>query len=88
MSEDNNAGNDNKATPTKKKSGQASKPNFIVEKFGEFKSEFNKIVWPSRPTLVKQSFTVIVISLLFGAYISGLDIVLGRLFSMFIGLFN
>ncbi|MDR2648389.1 MAG: preprotein translocase subunit SecE [Clostridiales bacterium] len=49
----------------------------------EYTSEFKKIVWPSREELIKQTVTVIVISLLFGLYVSILDGALGFLYSQF-----
>lgn len=42
-------------------------------KMNEFKGEFRKIIWPSRKDLIKQTFTVIVASLLIGVIILGLD---------------
>jgi len=51
-----------------------------------YRAEFMKIVWPSKPTLVKHTITVIVVSLLFGAYIALTDGILTILFSRFVGL--
>lgn len=44
--------------------------------FGNLKGEFKKIVWPSRQELGKQTLVVIVISLLMGVIIFGMDSVL------------
>ena len=49
----------------------------------EFTSEFKKIVWPSRQELMKETVVVIVVSLLFGLYITVLDGVFGFLYSQF-----
>jgi len=49
----------------------------------EFTSEFKKIVWPSRQELLKETIVVIVVSLLFGLYITVLDGVFGFLYSQF-----
>lgn len=38
-------------------------------------SEFKRIVWPSRQEVIKQTITVIVISIILGLIIWGLDIV-------------
>ena len=46
---------------------------FIKKKYGEFKGEFTKIIWPSRQDLVKESVTVIITSLIFGAVICAMD---------------
>ncbi|MCL2351848.1 MAG: preprotein translocase subunit SecE [Firmicutes bacterium] len=57
-----------------------------VAKFAEYKSEFKKIVWPSRAELIRQSATVIVVSLIFGLYIAAVDGVLGTAFNQFVKL--
>ena len=49
-------------------------------------AEFKKIVWPSRPTLIKHTLTVIIVSLIFGAYIALTDGILTVLFGRFVGL--
>lgn len=41
--------------------------------FKGLKGEFKKIVWPDRKTLTKQTVTVIVLSLVIGALIAGID---------------
>lgn len=43
------------------------------------KSEFKKIVWPSFPILMKQTFTVIVVSLIIGVIVAGIDKIFGAL---------
>lgn len=71
----------------KKKSDKKAKSDimgFLKDKFYEFRAEFKKIVWPSRNDLIKQTVTVIVISLLFGAYIAALDGVFSQVFSQFV----
>lgn len=52
--------------------------------FKAVKGEFEKIVWPSREELKKQTITVIFTSLLLGAVIVGYDIVFSYLMS-FVG---
>jgi len=52
------------------------KSSFFKVKAGEFKGEFGKIIWPSRKDLTRETMTVIITSLLFGAVICGLDAVL------------
>lgn len=42
-------------------------------RFKSLKSEFKKIIWPDRPTLIKQTIAVIVISVIVGALIVGVD---------------
>jgi preprotein translocase SecE subunit len=58
----------------------------LVSKLTELRGEFRKIVWPSRETLVKHTVTTIVISLLFGAFITALDFFFGVVFTSLVGL--
>jgi len=51
-----------------------------------YRAEFRKIVWPSRDTLIKHTITVVVVSLIFGAYIALTDGIFGALFSRFVQL--
>jgi len=51
--------------------------------FHKYRSEFRKIVWPSRETLVKHTVTVVIVSAIFGAYIAINDGVFGFLFRQF-----
>jgi preprotein translocase subunit SecE len=60
--------------------------NKIAGKFNELRGEFRKIVWPSRETLVKHTVTTIVISLIFGAFITVLDGLFGIIFQSLVGL--
>lgn len=52
--------------------------------YNDHMAEFKKIIWPSRPELLKQTVTVIIISLVFGAYITGLDAILAAAFHQFV----
>ena len=75
-----------KRPPQKGSKDDAVKKSFIEEKFTEYRAEFKKIVWPSRESLIKQTITVIIISLLFGAYIALVDGALSIAFSAFTNL--
>ena len=55
-----------------KASAGASESGFQTFSKG-LKSEFRKIVWPSRETLIKQSTAVVVVSLVVGAIIAVID---------------
>ena len=48
---------------------KTSKPGF----FKNLKSEFKKCTWPKREDLMKQSGLVIVVSLILGVVIAGID---------------
>jgi preprotein translocase SecE subunit len=60
--------------------------NWVKAKKVEFTIEFKKIQWPSRPELIKETFTVIIICIIFGAYIALLDSGFGFGFSAFASL--
>lgn len=55
----------------KKTDGKKSFSNFI----STYKAEFRKITWPNRQTLIKETITVVFVSLLVGAVIFGYDTV-------------
>ena len=48
---------------------QAKKVSF----FKGIKAEFKKIVWPNRKTVIKQTYTVVVVAALLGLIIAGID---------------
>ena len=54
--------------------------------FSDYRGEFRKIVWPSREETFKHTVTVIVVSLLFGAYIALTDFAFGSVYSWFMTL--
>ena len=56
----------------------ADKNSDTVQKFYKgFKSEFKRIIWPNRQTLLKQTTTVIALSVLVGVIISIMDFIVG-----------
>ncbi|WP_312642755.1 preprotein translocase subunit SecE [Hydrogenoanaerobacterium sp.] len=59
-----------------------SKPGFfkkIGKSFRDMKGEVKKVVWPSKSSIINNTIVVIVICLIFGAFIWGLDAVLSWL---------
>ena len=56
---------------------------WFIAKRNEYWAEFKRIVWPTREVLLKETITVITISLIFGVYIAILDGAFGVLFSQF-----
>lgn len=50
----------------------------LFQKLGRFfkslKAEFRKIVWPNKSQLTKQTIAVIIVSLILGAFIAGIDV--------------
>ncbi|MBR1736320.1 MAG: preprotein translocase subunit SecE [Firmicutes bacterium] len=65
--------------PEKKSDKKSDKKSFSYV-LGQYKGEFRKIVWPKKEDLVKETLTVIVISLMVGAIIAGYDYIFSTLF--------
>ncbi|MCL2202424.1 MAG: preprotein translocase subunit SecE [Defluviitaleaceae bacterium] len=61
-------------------------PDPVKSIVNEYRTEFRRIVWPSKPILFKHTVTVIAVSLLFGAYIALLDGIFSFGLRQFIGL--
>lgn len=55
------------------KKPQAKKPNKVVKYFKDLRSEFKKVVWPSKKTVVNNTCVVIAVAVLSGLAIFGLD---------------
>ena len=87
MAENNGAknqdGKQHKSPKDKKESLYARLQKWLVSKKNEYVGEFKRIVWPSRQELFKETVTVIMVSLLFGLYITILDGAFGFLYSQF-----
>ena len=75
-----------KSLKDKKESLSERLKKWFVSKKNEYAAEFKRIVWPSREELLKETVTVIVVSLLFGLYITVLDGAFGFLYSQFANL--
>ncbi len=76
-----------------KKDGKDGKSNDGLGRyFKELKGEFKKIIWPNGKQLSRETVTVIVLSLLVGAIIVGIDWVFGfgynHLVTLIQGLFS
>lgn len=72
---------------SKKDKTEEGRKNWLAEKFTVYRAEFRKIVWPSREDLLKHTVTVIVVSLIFGAYIALLDGAFGWSFTALVNAF-
>lgn len=55
------------------KSKETSSPSLKRSWFQGLKAEFGKIVWPTKASLARQSVVVIVISVILGFIIAGVD---------------
>ena len=57
----------------------------IVGFFKGVRSEFKKIVWPSFDVLMKQTVTVLIVSLIIGALVAGIDWIFGTAVNLILG---
>lgn len=62
-------------TKEKKTSDKSKKkkPNRIVKWFKDLKSEFKKVVWPSRKKVFNNTFVVLVVLVIASVFVGGLD---------------
>ena len=88
MEEKNITNPTNEVKQTKPAQAAAKKKDNGKEKdsFADYKAEFKKIVWPSRPEVVKKTATVVVTSFIVGAIIFCMDTVFTAGYSAIIGL--
>ncbi|MCR5586635.1 MAG: preprotein translocase subunit SecE [Lachnospiraceae bacterium] len=72
--------NDSEVKETGAKSSGAKKTQKAVEKksgrMAGFKKEFKKIVWPDKVTAGKETAEVIVVSVILGLVIAGIDLLI------------
>lgn len=78
--------NEVKQTKPAPQAKTAKKKGNDKDTFADYKAEFKKIVWPTRPEVVKKTATVIVTSLIVGAIIFCMDTVFSAGYSAIIGL--
>ena len=50
----------------------------------ESKAEFDKVIWPTRQEVVRLTILVIVVSVIVGSYIAGLDAILTNIVDNFL----
>ncbi len=62
-----------KAESKPAKKTQAKKPNKAVKYFKDLKSEFKKVVWPSKKTVVNNTGVVLAAMIICGLGIWGID---------------
>ena len=60
----------------------AAKNKGVVGFFKSVRSEFRKIVWPNFDVLMRQTVTVIIVSLIIGGLVAGIDWVFGTLVNL------
>lgn len=67
------------------KNTKTSSPSLKRSWFQELKAEFAKITWPTKNALAKKSAVALVVSIILGLLIAGVDWVLGFGLDFFIG---
>lgn len=55
------------------KNEETSSPSLKRSWFQELKAEFGKIIWPTKESLAKQSAVVMIISIILGFIVAGVD---------------
>ena len=68
------------------KKGKGSKR--IAHFFRELKSEVKKIVWPTKEQVINNTIVVLVVMLIVGAFIAGLDFGTSQLMRLFFSQFG
>ena len=75
-------------TKEKKTSDKSKKKkqNRIVKWFKDLKTEFKKVVWPSKKKVINNTGVVLVTMIIASVFVGGLDFGLLKLFSFILGL--
>ncbi len=76
------AASKNKTSDKSKK----NKPNRVVKWFKELKSEFKKVVWPSKKKVFNNTFVVVVTMVISSVFVGALDFGLLKLFNYILNL--
>lgn len=70
-----------------KKAAAAKKPKkSIVKYFKDLKSEFKKVVWPSKKTVFNNTVVVLITLVVSGIFVWGLDILFSMLIKLALGM--
>lgn len=64
---------DSSAKSSKKEKAKTKKTNRVVKYFRELKSELKKVVWPSKSQVLNNTGVVLVVMLLVGLFLTGID---------------
>lgn len=57
----------------------------IINYFKESKEELGKVVWPTRKQTIEMAIAVVIIVVIVGAYLGGLDYLLSKAMSLLVG---
>jgi preprotein translocase subunit SecE len=75
-------------TKKEKKTSEKSKkqPNKVAKWFKDLKSEFKKVVWPSKKKIVNNTTIVLVTMIISSVFVGALDFGLLKLFNLLLGI--
>ncbi|MBE6837884.1 MAG: preprotein translocase subunit SecE [Ruminococcus sp.] len=79
---------DSSAKSSKNEKAKAKKQNKVVKYFKDLKGELKKVVWPSKKTVVNNTGIVLVVMLVVGLFLAGVDTGVGFIIEKLIGLGN
>lgn len=74
------------ATKTNTVNGKETDPKSLKRYFRGVRSEFKKVVWPTKKQWIQYSLIVIVVSIVTALFIYAIDFVIGHILSLIIGL--
>lgn len=69
---------------SKKKDSGAKKPNPVVKYFKDLKSEFKKVVWPTKKAVINNTGIVLAAMIISGLFIWGVDTVFTSLLRLLV----
>lgn len=69
----------------KAKKTPAKKQHKVAKYFKDLKSEFKKVVWPSKKTIIHNTGIVLAMMAVSGVFVWVLDLGLSQLFHLFVG---
>ena len=75
-----------KAKSKAKDTSAKKKPNPVVKYFRDLRSEFKKVVWPSKETVFNNTGIVLMTMIVTGAGIFGIDLIFAQLFKILLSL--
>lgn len=73
MADKKSAAKAEKAPAKKPQAKSVKKPNKVVKYFKDLKSEFKKVVWPSKKSVVNNTGVVLAAMIISGLFIWGVD---------------
>ena len=73
-----------KSAKAKDSAKKVKQPGKVSKFFKDLKSEFNKIVWPSRQQAFNNTVVVLITMIVIGVFVGGIDLGLGKLLKLLV----